>query len=118
MGTLFRRKAISCHQHRTDDGGLWHGKAGHRLSATQQNLLAESYYGLTAGTANRDRSGRNLQGTARNIMRMHLKLEAAGMIDKAGRLFAQVNMDEAKRTLDAARKDETVVQNALKGITE
>lgn len=36
------------------------------------------------------------------------------MIDKAGRLFAQVNMDEAKRTLDAARKDETVVQNTLK----
>ena len=36
------------------------------------------------------------------------------MIDKAGRLFAQVNMDEAKRMLEAARKDETVVQAALK----
>ena len=43
-----------------------------------------------------------------------LKLEAAGMIDKAGRLFAQVNMDEAKRALEAARKEETVVQSALK----
>ncbi len=47
-----------------------------------------------------------------------LKLETAGMIDKAGRLFAQVNMDEAKRALEAARKDETVVQNTLKSITE
>ena len=36
------------------------------------------------------------------------------MIDKAGRLFAQVNMDEAKRALEAARKEETVVQSALK----
>ena len=43
-----------------------------------------------------------------------LKLEAAGMLDKAGRLFAQVNMDEAKRALEAARKEETVVQSALK----
>lgn len=36
------------------------------------------------------------------------------MIDKAGRLFAQVNMDEAKRALEGARKEETVVQSALK----
>lgn len=36
------------------------------------------------------------------------------MLDKAGRLFAQVNMDEAKRALEAARKEETVVQSALK----
>ena len=36
------------------------------------------------------------------------------MIDKAARLFAQVNRDEAKRELEAARKEEAVVQNALK----
>ena len=56
-------------------------------------------------------SDRGFQYTNRSF---HNKLEAAGMIDKAGRLFAQVNMDEAKRTLDAARKDETVVQNTRK----
>ena len=43
-----------------------------------------------------------------------LKLEAAGMIDKAGRLFAQVNMDEAARSLEAARKEASVVQSALR----
>ena len=42
------------------------------------------------------------------------KLEAAGMIDKAGRLFAQVNMDEAWRALEAAQKEVTVVESALR----
>ena len=36
------------------------------------------------------------------------------MIDKAARLFAQVNMDEALRELEAARKEEAVVQRTLK----
>ena len=43
-----------------------------------------------------------------------LKLEAAGMIDKAGRLFAQVNMDEAQRSLEASQKETAVLQNALR----
>ena len=58
-------------------------------------------------------SDRGFQYTNRSF---HNKLEAAGMIDKAGRLFAQVNMDEAKRSLEAARKEETVVQSALKAL--
>ena len=81
--------------------------------ATQQNLLTESYYGLRLAqqiVTVREETYKGLQKHYENA----LKLEAAGMIDKAGRLFAQVNMDEAKRTLDAARKDETVVQNTLK----
>ena len=36
------------------------------------------------------------------------------MIDKAGRLFAQVNMDEAQRALEAAQKEVTVVESALR----
>jgi len=36
------------------------------------------------------------------------------MIDKAGRLFTQVNMDEAARSLEAARKEASVVQSALR----
>lgn len=84
-----------------------------QTAATQQNLLTESYYGLRLAqqiVTVREETYKGLQKHYENA----LKLEAAGMIDKAGRLFAQVNMDEAKRTLDAARKDETVVQNTLK----
>ncbi len=36
------------------------------------------------------------------------------MINKAERLFVQVNMDEAKRELESAKKDLDVAQNALK----
>ena len=84
-----------------------------QTAATQQNLLTESYYGLRLAqqiVTVREETYKGLQKHYENA----LKLEAAGMIDKAGRLFAQVNMDEAKRTLDAARTDETVVQNTLK----
>ena len=45
-----------------------------------------------------------------------LKLEATVMIEKAGRLWTQVNMDEDKRELEAAQKNESVVQNTLKTI--
>lgn len=84
-----------------------------QTAASQQNLLAESYYGLRLAQqviAVREETYKGLQKHYENA----LKLEAAGMIDKAGRLFAQVNMDEAKRALEAARKEETVVQSALK----
>ena len=83
-----------------------------QTAASQQNLLAESYYGLRLAqqvVAVREETYKGLQKHYENA----LKLEAAGMIDKAGRLFAQVNMDEAKRALEAARKEETVVQSAL-----
>ena len=84
-----------------------------QVSANQQNLLAESYYGLRLAqqvVIVREETYNGLKKHYENA----LKLEAAGMIDKAGRLFAQVNMDEAKRALEAARKEETVVQSALK----
>lgn len=81
--------------------------------AVQRTLLAESYYGLRLAqqiTAVREETFRGLEKHYENA----LKLEATGMTDKAARLFAQVNMDEAKRELEAARKEEAVVQNALK----
>lgn len=83
------------------------------VSANQQNLLVESYYGLRLAqqiVTVREETYKGLQKHYENA----LKLEAAGMIDKAGRLFAQVNMDEARRELEAAQKEETVMQSALK----
>lgn len=84
-----------------------------QVDATQRTLLAESYYGLRLAqqiVTVREVTYQSLEAHYRNA----LKLEANGMIDKAARLFAQVNMDEAKRELEAARKEESVVQNALK----
>lgn len=84
-----------------------------QVSATQQALLAQSYYGLRLAqqvVAVRQETTDGLQKHYENA----LKLEAAGMIDKAGRLFAQVNRDEAQRELEAARKEEAVMQHALK----
>ena len=77
-----------------------------QVDATQRTLLAESYYGL--------RLAQQVVAVREKHYENALKLEATGMIDKAARLFAQVNMDEAKRELEAARKEEAVVQNALK----
>jgi len=100
------------------------GKIGNRLidlarenraqtDATQRTLLAESYYGLSLA-----REVAAVRQDTYNGLKQHyenaLKLEAAGMIDKAGRLFAQVNMDEAWRALEAAQKEVTVVESALR----
>ncbi|WP_274973008.1 TolC family protein [Bacteroides fluxus] len=84
-----------------------------QTDATQRTLLAESYFGLRLARE----VARVRQDTYNSLKRHYenaLKLEAAGMIDKAGRLFAQVNMDEAQRALEAARKEVTVVQSALR----
>jgi len=112
MGGLFRWKAYPGRQ------------IGNRLidlarenraqtDATQRTLLAESYYGLSLAkevAAVRQDTYNGLKQHYENA----LKLEAAGMIDKAGRLFAQVNMDEAWRALEAAQKEVTVVESALR----
>ncbi len=84
-----------------------------QTDATQRTLLAESYFGLRLA-----QEVLQVRQDTYNNLKLHyenaLKLEAAGMIDKAGRLFAQVNMDEAERALEAARKDVSVVQSALR----
>lgn len=74
-----------------------------QTDATQRVLLAESYFGLRLA----QEVVRVRQDTYNSLKRHYenaLKLEAAGMIDKAGRLFAQVNMDEAQRSLEASQR--------------
>ena len=84
-----------------------------QTDATQRTLLAESYFGLCLA-----REVVQVRLDTYNSLKRHyenaLKLEAVGMIDKAGRLFAQVNMDEAQRALEASQKEVTVVQSALR----
>lgn len=84
-----------------------------QTDATQRVLLAESYFGLRLA----QEVVRVRQDTYNSLKRHYenaLKLEASGMIDKAGRLFAQVNMDEAQRSLEASQKEAAVLQNALR----
>lgn len=84
-----------------------------QTDATQRTLLAESYFGLRLA-----QEVVQVRLDTYNSLKRHyenaLKLEAVGMIDKAGRLFAQVNMDEAQRALEASQKEVTVVQSALR----
>ena len=86
-----------------------------QVDATQRTVLVEAYYGLRLAqqvVKVREESYNSLKRHYENA----LKLESTGMIDKAARLFAQVNMDEAKRFLEDARKDESIVQNTLQTI--
>lgn len=76
-----------------------------QVDATQRTLLAESYYGLRLA-----QEVVSVRRESYQALKLHyenaLKLEATGMIDKAARLFAQVNMDEALRDLEPpARKE-------------
>lgn len=84
-----------------------------QTDANLQMLLVESYFGVRLGQRVvdvREETYNSLQKHYQNA----LKLEANGMINKAERLFVQVNMDEAKRELESAKKDLQVAQNALK----
>ena len=86
-----------------------------QVDATQRAALVEAYYGLQLA-----QQVVKVRQDTYNSLKKHyenaLKLEANGMIDKAARLFAQVNMDEANRFLQDALKDEGIVQNTLKTI--
>ena len=91
-------------------------RIGERLVETAREAqwiaLVESYFGLRLAqevVQVRRETFRSLTYHYNNA----LKLEAVGMIDKAGRLFAQVNKDEAQRELEAAQKDIGVLQRAL-----
>ena len=87
-----------------------------QVYANQHILLVETYFGLRL--MQKIVETRELTYAA---MEKHfqdaLKLEAEGMINKADRLFFQVNRDEAKRELEAAHKDLFVAQNAFKTLT-
>lgn len=86
-----------------------------QVNAKQQSLLVESYYGLRLA-----QQVVKVRQETYNSLKKHyenaVKLEEVGMIDKAGRLFAQVNMDEAKRFMNDARINEKTVQNTLKTV--
>ena len=84
-----------------------------QVHANLQVLLVETYFGLRLGqrvVEVREQTYRSLEKHYQNA----LKLEAKGMINKAERLFVKVNMDEAKRELESAKKDLNVAQNGFK----
>ena len=86
-----------------------------QVSANQQALLIESYFGLRLGQRVVE-----VKAETYNSLKTHydqaLKLEQQGMINRAERLVAQVSMEEAKRELESARKDLEVASQALKSL--
>lgn len=86
-----------------------------QVSANQQALLIESYFGLRLG-----QHVVEVKTETYNSLKTHydqaLKLEQQGMINRAERLVAQVSMEEAKRELESARKDLEVASQALKSL--
>lgn len=86
-----------------------------QVNASQQSLLVESYFGLRLGQRVVE-----VREETYKALKTHydqaLKLEQQGMINRAERLFAQVSMEEAKRELQSARKEQEVVGQALKSL--
>ncbi|MEG1685818.1 MAG: TolC family protein [Bacteroides sp.] len=84
-------------------------------NAGLQALLVESYYGLRLGQRIVE-----VRMEAYNVLKKHYwnaqKQEQNGLINKAERLFAEVNMDEAKRELATARKEVGVLQKTLNNL--
>lgn len=83
-----------------------------QTGATLQASLVEAYYAVRLAkkvVQVREETFIGMQKHYRNA----LKLQENGMITKAERLFVQVNLDEAKRELESARKEYGVVQQAL-----
>lgn len=86
-----------------------------QVEATQSTLLVESYFGLQLA----QEIVRVKQETLNNLTRHYnnaIKLEANGMINKAERLLAQVNKEEAQRELKAAEMDADILQKALQNM--
>lgn len=91
-----------------------------QVQATELVLLVERYYGLALAEQTTVVCRERYEGLRRHYEHA-VKLEAAGMVDKASRLFAQVAMEEALRELERAQSAEAVGQKALKrllGITD
>lgn len=86
-----------------------------RVTADQQVLLIEAYYALRLGQRVVDVKKETLDALEQHYQNA-LKLEANGMINKAERLYFQVNRDEAKRELAVAIKELTVAQNVFKTV--
>ena len=86
---------------------------GRQVYAAEQLLLVERYYGLVLAEQTVRVCQEHYNG-ARAHYEHAVKLESVGMIDKAARLLAQVNMREAKRELDRALNTQRTGQLALK----
>jgi len=84
-----------------------------QVESVQRTMLAESYYGLRLAQQN-VRVRMETYEALRRHYENAVKLEEVGMVNRAVRLFAQVMMDETHRQLEAARKEEQVVQSTLK----
>lgn len=84
-----------------------------RVNSDQQVILVETYFALRLG-----QEIVKVKQETYNTFDKHyqnaLKLEANGLINKAERLFFQVNRAEAERELEVAKKDLLVAQNAFK----
>lgn len=75
--------------------------------------LIETYYGLRLSqkiVEVRQQAFQSLEQHYQNA----LKLEENGMINKAERLFSEVNMKEAKRMLETAIKNQSLTESGLK----
>ena len=88
-----------------------------QITANQLILVIETYYALRLGQQIVE-----VRKETYNAFEKHfqdaLKLEQNGMINKAERLYFQVNRDEAKRELATAIKDLSTVQNTFKTIVD
>lgn len=88
-----------------------------QVNTNQQVLLVELYYSLRLGQQVVEVRRETYNALERHYQNA-LKFEANGMLNKAERLYFQVNRDEAKRELDVAIKDLSVVQNSLKTLLQ
>ena len=84
-------------------------------AAAIQSGLIEAYFGVRVA-----QKVVEVRDETYNTFKIHyenaLKFEKNGMINRAELLFAKVTMDEAKRELENAIKQESVAQSALKAM--
>lgn len=88
-----------------------------RVGAEQQVLLVETYYGLRLAqeiVVVREETFYAMEKHFQDA----LKLEANGLINKAERLYFQVNRDEAKREFEVAVKELQVIQSTFKTLVK
>ncbi len=88
-----------------------------KVTAAEQIQLVERYYGLVLSRQAEVVYRERYEGMQRHY-KDAMRLEEVGMIDKAARLFAQVNMEGAARAWQRARNVERTAQTALKQLLE
>lgn len=86
-----------------------------QVGATQQALMITNYFGLRLGNSIIKVKEETYQSLKTHYEEA-LKMEQQGMINKAERLFAEVNMKEAERSYQSSKKDLDVANEALKSI--